>query len=277
MVAGNTDSAAKARRDHVRELGRRWARQRVIAAAVTVEDMRWLVPGTPSSGDLADVYDWPQARWVRACMVMGLDGSIAGPDGLSGSISSPTDRAVLSAIRRFADAYLVGAGTVRAERYSAVRAQPEAIERRVAAGQAAAPTLAIVSATCRFDWEDAAFTASDNRPIVLTVQSSDPSDRAVAARWCEVVVVGEERVEPAAAIAALADRGLTRVTCEGGDSLLTEMVRAHVLDEVDLTLAPVVAASARPARPGPAALAGMRLHQLLEDDGFLFARYFRGA
>jgi riboflavin biosynthesis pyrimidine reductase len=276
MVAGITVVAVKARRDHFRELGSRLARQRVIAAAVSVHDMRWLVPGVPSSVELSDAYDWPQSRWVRACMVMGLDGSITGPDGLSGSISSSTDRAVMSTIRRFADAYLVGAGTVRAERYGAVRSQPEAIERRVAAGQAAAPTLAIVSASCRFDWEHAAFTGSDIRPIVLTVQSSDPADRAAAARWCEVVVIGEERVEPGAALAALADRGLTRVTCEGGDSLLTEMVRADALDEVDLTLAPVVAASARPARPGPAALAGMRLHQLLEDDGFLFARYVRG-
>ncbi len=238
--------------------------------------MRWLVPGTPPSGDLTDAYDWPAATWVRACMVMGLDGSIAGPDGLSGSISSPTDRAVLSAIRRFADAYLVGAGTVRAERYGAVRAQPEAIERRAAAGQAPAPTLAIVSATCRFDWDDAAFTASDNRPIVLTVGSCNPVDRAAAARWCDVLVVGEERVEPRVALDALAERGLTRVTCEGGDSLLAEMVRADELDEVDLTVAPVVAASARPARPGPGVLTGMRLHQLLEDDGFLFARYVRG-
>jgi riboflavin biosynthesis pyrimidine reductase len=237
--------------------------------------MRWLVPGTPSSGDLSDAYGWPSSRWVRACMVMGLDGSIAGPDGLSGSISSPTDRVVLASIRRFADAYLVGAGTVRAERYSAVRAQPEAIERREEAGQAAAPTLAVVSATCRFDWEDVSFTASDNRPVILTVEGSDPADRAAAARWCDVVVVGEERVEPTAALEALAARGLTRVTCEGGDALLAGMVRAGALDEVDLTLAPVVAASARPARPGPAVLTGMRLHQLAEEDGFLFARYLR--
>jgi riboflavin biosynthesis pyrimidine reductase len=238
--------------------------------------MRWLVPGTPSCDDLGDAYDWPEARWVRACMVMGLDGSIAGPDGLSGSISSPMDRAVLAAIRRHADAYLVGAGTVRAERYGAVRARPESIDQRTAAGQAPAPTLAIVSATCRFDWEDAAFATSDNRPIVLTVDRSDPADRAAAARWCEVVVVGQERVEPHAALEVLAARGLTRVTCEGGDALLTQMVRAGALDEVDLTLAPVVAASPRPARPGPAVLTGMRLHQLLEDDGFLFARYLRG-
>jgi riboflavin biosynthesis pyrimidine reductase len=238
--------------------------------------MRWLVPGAAPCDDLADAYDWPQERWVRACMVMGLDGSIAGPDGLSGSISSPADRAVLAAIRRHADVYLVGAGTVRAERYGAVHARPDAIERRAAAGQAPAPTLAIVSATCRFDWDDAAFAGSDNRPIVLTVDRSDPADRASAARWCEVVVVGQEQVEPLAALEALAVRGLTRVTCEGGDALLAQMVRAGALDEVDLTLAPVVAASPRPARPGPAVLTGMRLHQLLEEDGFLFARYVRG-
>lgn len=238
--------------------------------------MRWLVPEKPSPGDLSEAYDWPATTWVRACMVMGLDGSIAGPDGLSGSISSPTDRGVLATIRRFADAYLVGAGTVRAEHYGAVRAAPEVIERRVADGQDPAPTLAIVTASCHFDWQDATFTASDNRPVVLTVERSDPADRAAAARWCEVLVVGEQRVEPRAALDALAGRGLTRVTCEGGDALLGEMVRADVLDEVDLTLAPVVVGAPRPPRPGPAVLTGMRLHQLLEDDGFLFARYLRG-
>jgi riboflavin biosynthesis pyrimidine reductase len=238
--------------------------------------MRWLVPGT-GSDDLADAYDWPAPRWVRACMVMGLDGSIAGPDGVSGSLSSPTDRAVLAAIRRNADAYLVGAGTVRAERYSAVRARPGAIGQRTAAGQLPAPTLAIVSATCRFDWDDVTFTASDNRPILLTVERSDPADRAAAGRWCEVVVVGEERVEPAAALDALAGLGLTRVTCEGGDALLTQMVRAGALDEVDLTVAPLAAASPRQARSGPAVLTGFQLHQLIEDDGFLFTRYLRGA
>jgi len=276
MVAAITSRTVKARRGNPQPPSAETNRLRGGVAAVSVRDMRWLVPETPLRGELWEAYEWPAGTWVRACMVMGLDGSIAGPDGLSGSISSPTDRAVLAAIRRFADAYLVGAGTVRAERYSAVRARPEVVERRVAGGQAAAPTLAIVSASCRFDWEDAAFTGSDNRPVVLTVERSDPADRAVAARWCEVLVVGDQRVEPRAALDALGERGLTRVTCEGGDTLLAEMIRAEVIDEVDLTLAPVVIAAPRPARPGPAVLAGLRLHQLLEDDGFLFARYLRG-
>lgn len=208
-------------------------------------------------------------------MVMGLDGSIAGPDGRSGSISSAPDRAVLAAIRRYADAYLVGAQTVRAERYSAVRALPEVVERRRASGLAAAPTLAVVSATCRFDWDDVAFTGSEIRPIILTVERSEPAARQLASRWCDVVVVGAERVEPGAALTALADRGLTRVTCEGGASLLADMIRSDVLDEIDLTLAPLVTGAPRPAGAGPAVLTRMELTQLLEDDGFLFARYLR--
>ena len=214
--------------------------------------MRWLLPDTRTPGEWEQAYDWPSERWVRACMVMGLDGSIAGPDGLSGSISSAADRNVLAAVRRYADAYLVGAQTVREERYSPVRARAESVDRRLRAGQSAAPTLAVVSGSCRFDWDNITFQHSDNRPIILTVYSSDSADRAAAARWCDVVVVGTSRVDARAALEALAERGLTRVTCEGGDSLFTDMIRSDALDEIDLTLAPTGhgGATARSV-PGP--------------------------
>jgi riboflavin biosynthesis pyrimidine reductase len=207
-------------------------------------------------------------------MVMAADGSHTGPDGLSGSISSATDRVVMKQIRRFADAYLVGGGTVRAEGYGPVRADPDAADRRATRGQAPAPTLAIVSGSCRFDWNQATFQDSDNRPIILTTAASDPEDRAAAARWCEVVVVGQDRVEPADALAALADRGLTSVTCEGGDALLSDVIRAGALDELDVTIAPFLTSAPRPARSGPAVLEGLTLAHLMADDGYLFARYF---
>ena len=156
-----------------------------------------------------------------------------------------------------------------------MRAQPEVGQRRKASGQAAAPTLAVVSATCRFDWDDVAFTDSEVRPIILTVERSDPEARQIASRWCDVVVVGAQRVQPGAALTALAERGLTRVTCEGGASLLADMIRSDALDEIDLTLAPLVTGAPRPAGPGAAVLHRMDMHQLLEDDGFLFARYLR--
>lgn len=235
--------------------------------------MRWLVPESAPQPSLDEAYDWPSRRWVRGCMVMTADGSHTGPDGLSGSISSSTDRRVMNQIRRFADAYLVGGRTVREEGYGPVRADPHAARRRAGAGQAPAPTLAIVSGSCRFDWEQTSFQDSDNRPIILTVSSSDPQDRAAAARRCDVVVVGEQRVQASEALAALADRGLTRVTCEGGDTLLSDVIRAGVLDELDVTIAPLLTASSRPAREGRSVRHEMRLAHLMADDGFLFARY----
>lgn len=237
--------------------------------------MRWLVPDPPPAGPWEDSYTWPSQRYTRACMVMAIDGSIAGPDGVSGSISSDTDRRVLNAARGMADAYLVGAGTVRAERYGPVRERPELTARRQTLGQLPAPTLVIVTASCRFDWQTARFQDSDNRPIILTTSDSDAADRAEAARRCDVVVVGDSSVTGQQALDALAERGLTRVNCEGGDRLLSELAGAGLLDEIDLTMSPLVTAAPRPERPGPAVLQRMRLHQLLEEDGYLFSRYLR--
>lgn len=227
-------------------------------------------------GDLIDLYGWPRDRWVRACVVQSLDGSFAGPDGLSGSISSPTDRAVLAAVRARADAYLVGAGTLRSEGYGPVRARPDLAERRLAAGQAPAPTLVAVSARCRFDWSSTRFTDSDNRPIVLTTESAADSDVAAAqAAGCEVVTLGRERVDLAAALAELTTRGLTRITLEGGPSLLRQAAGSGLVDEVDLTVSPVLVGGG-PGSGGPAvSVVGLDLRQVLEQDGFLFTRYVR--
>lgn len=232
-------------------------------------------PG-PVDADLVTRYDWPRDRWVRASMVMSLDGAVVGPDGLSRSISSAGDRRVFAAGRALADAYLVGARTVRVEQYRPVRARAELRSIRAERGQLPAPRLAVVSSTCLFDWPNAAWVHSDERPLVLTVEAADPALRAEAARLgCDVVVAGEVSVHPADAISELAARGLTRVTCEGGPGLLRQIVAADLLDEVDLTLAPALTNAEAPASPGPALMAVMRLAQLLEEDGFLFARYVR--
>jgi riboflavin biosynthesis pyrimidine reductase len=240
--------------------------------------VRQLIPAVcdVSADDLIDTYPWPEGPWTRACMVMSLDGGIAGPDGVSESLSSPTDRAVLAATRALADAYLVGARTVRAEGYRRVRARPELAARRAAAGRAPAPVLAIVSGGCRFDWGSTDVQHSDRAPIILTAQGSTGADRAAARQaGCEVVVLPGDRVAPADAIAVLHERGLDHVTVEGGPDLLAQVVGAGLLDEVDLTLAPRLVGSSSRSRGGEPVLHGMRLAHLIEEDGFLFSRYVR--
>jgi riboflavin biosynthesis pyrimidine reductase len=227
---------------------------------------------------LVEVYDWPDRQWVRACLVMTLDGALVGPDGLSGSISSRADRAVLSAVRAMSDAYLVGAATVRQEGYGPVTARPELDGPRRAQRQASAPTLAVVSGSCRFDWSVARFQHSDNPPIVLTTErASDEDVDAARSVGCDVQVVGRDRVDLARALEVMAQRGLTRVTMEGGPSLLSQAVAADVLDEFDLTISPAMTGSGAQALGAPAAVSRMDLAHVLAEDGFLFTRYLRTA
>lgn len=230
-------------------------------------------------GELIDLYDWPEdcsRPWVRGLMAMTLDGTFVGPDGVSGSVSGRADSQVFSASRALADVFLVGAQTVRAEGYKAVRARPELAERRAARGQRPAPVLAVVSATCRFDWPDAEWRSSDEQPMVITPSGSDPALRQIASEsGVEVLVTGDDVVRPGDIVALLAERGLVRVNCEGGPSLLGEIIAADLVDELALTLSPLTTHAHVPRMGERVVRNRMRLEHLLESDGYLFTRYVR--
>lgn len=94
-----------------------------------------------------------------------------------------------------------------------------------------------------------------------------------------MVIAGEgSRVDPARAVRELADRGLRRLLTEGGPRLLGQFVAAGVLDEMCLTLAPMLTAGdAQRIAGGPAVAVPERfaLASVLEEAGFLFSRYRR--
>lgn len=237
----------------------------------------------PQRGDLDDEavlasYPWPETGpWVRAMMVTALDGAAAGPDGLSGSISSEADRTVFRAVRRHADAVLVGAGTIRAEGYGAMRAQDRDAASRASAGQRPAPTLAIVSPSLDLPWDSELFTDSAEVPVVLTTHSPDPDALAAAERArADVVRAPGDDVAPAWIRDTLVARGLRRIVCEGGPRLLESMTRAGLVDEADITVSPTFAGHAH-VHPtdGLDEVVTLELVHVLTQDGFLMNRYVR--
>lgn len=190
-------------------------------------------------------------------MIASVDGATT-IGGLSGGLGGPGDRRVFLALRSLADAILVAAGTVRAERYGP------------------APFIAVVTRTCNLDWESPFFTAATSRPVVVTVSSTPRSNRDRAAEVADIVVAGDTDVDLPLALRALADRGAASVLAEGGPTLNGHLAAAGLIDELCLTLSPrLVGGEARRILAGPpvpgAAL--RRLHALYEDDGFLFLRY----
>jgi riboflavin biosynthesis pyrimidine reductase len=215
--------------------------------------------------------------WVLANMVGSLAGSAADA-GKVGSLSTAADAALFRALRAVADVVLVGAETVRRESYGPVRLPDDRQAARAAAGAAPVPPLAIVSRSLQLDFDSAAFRDASAPTIVVTCAAA-PAERVARAEGCaEVVVAGEERVEVGAALAALAARGLRVVLCEGGPTLLGEIAAADLLDELCLTITPVVGGDALPIAklPAGAALRHFHLeHVLVDADDALFLRYTR--
>ena len=189
---------------------------------------------------LATLYGWPEdliARGpvVRANMVVSLDGGI-GVDGRSGGLGNDADGRLFQVLRDLADVILVGSGTAKAEGYGGVELDAGRVERRVRWGLPRTPPPIAVITNRGVAADLPLFTDTVTPPIVITPRAA-AGEAPVGA---DVIVAGEDRVDLVAAVAALGERGLRRVHCEGGPRILGELVAADRLDELCLTVAPTM-------------------------------------
>lgn len=209
-------------------------------------------------------------------MVASVDGATT-IRGVSGGLGGPADKRVFSAVRGVADVVLAGAGTVRAERYGPPRTPPALQEVRRRRGQAARPTIAVVSGTLDLPLDSALFTTPEDRPIVVTSHAADPTRRHAVAKVADVIEAGDEHVDLGAALAELSGRAARIVVAEGGPGINGQLVAAGLVDELCLTFSPqLVGGSSKRVAVGPdLAPTALRLAHLLEEDGLLFFRYVR--
>ena len=185
------------------------------------------------------------------------------------------------AAREDADVILVGAGTVRAEGYEGPLLAPAACRRRAAEGRAPHPPVAVVSGSADLDPGSAFFAQAPVRPLVVTTDRAareHPRRVAALAEAANVVTAGEEAVEGPALLAALAARGMRVVHGEGGPALFGSLAAADLVDELVLSIAPVLAGGSGPrvlAAPHDDGALPTRLHlvEVLHEDSMLFARY----
>ena len=239
--------------------------------------MRRLIPDATDDVDLEACYAVPaELPWhVRTSFISSADGAVS-LDGRAGGLGSAGDRRVFALLRDLSDVILVGAGTARAEGYGAPRPVGPRLERRRRHGLPDAPVLALVSQRLSFEPDSALFPDDLPRTLVITSGTSPPERRSDLARHAEVLVCGEDTVDLVAAAAALRDRGLRRVHCEGGPRLFAGALGAGLVDELCLTVAPLLTG------PGSGRIvtglelpvpAGLDLAHVLEEDGYLFLRY----
>jgi riboflavin biosynthesis pyrimidine reductase len=199
---------------------------------------------------------------VTVAMVASLDGHVTLGERSVG-LGNPADRALLRELRCTADALLVGTGTLRAERYADLL-DDECRAERVRDGRAEQPLVATVTRRLDVPTEIGLFAEPTARVLVFT-----ESEGTVAGRGAFVAV---HRFAPgeltlAAALQRLhAEHGVRTVLCEGGPTLLRLLVAEGLVDDLLLTVAPLLVAGHGLGVLAGAALdppAGLRLREVL--------------
>ena len=241
--------------------------------------------------------------WVMLNMVQSLNGATTTADGLSEGLSSAADQQVFALLRSLADFILVGAGTARLEDYGPAKPNPQQQTERLARGQTAAPTIAVVSGGLSLDPASRLFSeavpADAGKPIILTASSADPEHakrKAALAEVAEVLEVESAATGQSVDLTAALDMLLAKrtggsaapsqcvVLCEGGPKLNAELVSHNLIAEYCLSLSPKLVAGqplglldglpAAPTSPAsPANPLGLSLLSVLTDDSMLFLRY----
>lgn len=177
--------------------------------------------------------------YVVAAMISSADGH-ATVAGRSTGLGHPADRALLRSLRAGVDAVLVGPATIRAERYANLL-DPAPRTARQAAGHPPLPVIATVSRSGDVPWDVGLFDEPDVDVVVFTAAELVPPPTAASVS----VVAG--RTELGDALAHLhAEVGARAVLCEGGPTLLRALAAAGLLDELFLTVAPLLTAGAGP-------------------------------
>ncbi len=221
----------------------------------------------------------PTSRpWVLVNMVTSVDGATA-IDGVSGGLGGRSDKAVFAAIRAIADIILVAAGTARAESYGPPRTSADRQAERTKRGQTPYPRLALVSRSLDLDPDAVLFTQAPEKPLVFTVSTASAARREALGGRAEVVDMDGQGggVDLPKMMTYLHNLGARTVLAEGGPGLNGQLVADGLLDELNLSLSPILVGgdSARLTRGADASPEPLTLAHLWESDGMLFARYVR--
>lgn len=192
--------------------------------------------------------------------------------GRSGTIGSDTDTEMLVCLRTRVDAVMIGAGTMRAERYGRPVSDPGKRGRRERRGLSQDPLLIIVSGRLDIPWDAPVFEDRGARVLIFTTSETEAPETVAEVR----LVRHEGSVDLAKALAYLrTDRGVRALLCEGGPRLHAQLLEAGLVDEMFVTHAPKLAGG-----DGPTLAVGLselerplEVAWLLEEDGELYARY----
>ena len=218
-------------------------------------------PGPTTVSEQLEAYrPWEEAPPERPLVGMNFVATVDGRatiEGRSGPIGSDADTAMLVGLRKRFEAVLIGAGTMRVERYGPME-----------------PLVVLVSGRLDLPWDAPLFAEEEGEALIFTASEAEPPETAANVE----VVRHEGAVNLGEALRHLRqERGIRAVLSEGGPQLHAQMQADGLVDDLFLTIAPKLSGGDAPRilEGSLPEVAGLQLAWLLEEDGELFARYRR--
>jgi riboflavin biosynthesis pyrimidine reductase len=218
-------------------------------------------PGPTSVTEQLEAYrPWEEAPAERPLVGMNFVATVDGRatiEGRSGPIGSDADTAMLVGLRKRFEAVMIGAGTMRVERYGAMD-----------------PLVVLVSGRLDLPWDAPLFEDQAGEALIFTASEAEPPETAATVE----VVRHEGAVNLVEALRHLRqERGIRAVLSEGGPHLHAQMQADGLVDDLFLTTAPKLSGGGAPRiiEGSLPEVTDLELAWLLEEDGELFARYRR--
>ncbi|HEX5781760.1 MAG TPA: dihydrofolate reductase family protein [Solirubrobacteraceae bacterium] len=181
----------------------------------------------------------PVRPLVYANMISTADGRAA-RDGRSATIGGEADLQRLLDLRERADAVLIGTGTLRAEGYARLMRSPERRARRLSDGRTEDPLAVILSRRFDVPWDAGLFEAAEQPVLIYTsVDAGEPPPVAAPVEVVRLEVPGLTEM-----LVDLYARGVRHLLSEGGPTMHGALWAAGVVDELYLTIAPLLTGDA---------------------------------
>ncbi|WP_440989937.1 2,5-diamino-6-(ribosylamino)-4(3H)-pyrimidinone 5'-phosphate reductase [Haloarchaeobius baliensis] len=178
--------------------------------------------------------------YVHVNAATSADGKLASRERSQLRISGPADFDRVDAIRAESDAVAVGVGTVLADDPSLTVKDEDRVAGREADGLSPHPARVVFDSRGRTPTDAAVLDGAATTYVLVAESASVEHREALAAAGAEVVVAGTDRVDPAAGVAALADRGVDRLLVEGGGELIFSLFEAGLVDELTVYVGAMV-------------------------------------
>jgi 2,5-diamino-6-(ribosylamino)-4(3H)-pyrimidinone 5'-phosphate reductase len=182
----------------------------------------------------------PPQPWIAINMAMSADGKISTYRRESFQLGTRHDKQMMNILRARCDAVIIGSGTCRVDGYPLIVRDPALVQKRIARNKPVQPVNVIMSGSLELPLAKKLFRYPGTEKVVFTLRSVPAEKIKRVEKYAAVVLLPGKSVSPRLVVRWLAQKGYRQLLVEGGGATNYSFLKAGLVDELYITLAPAI-------------------------------------